>query len=67
MKKETKQAKKAGQAKTDETPAPQLIPQWVVQPYLYQALLLQWFETLHEGLKEIHSVLEKIEAKIAED
>jgi hypothetical protein len=49
-------------AATQEVSVP-TVPQWAVQPYLYQQLILQWFETIHQGLKEIHAVLEKIETQ----
>jgi hypothetical protein len=50
---------------TTKAPLP-IVPQWAVQPYLYQQLLLEWFETIHEGLKEIHTVLEGIASKMDE-
>lgn len=66
MKKPTKTQDKK---KAEKTEAPQqvVIPQWVLQPHLYQSLLLQWFETIHKDFQELGSILERIEKKISEE
>ena len=61
--KNTTRRKRQKVASPDEPIIP-VVPQWAVQPYLFQQILLKWFEVIYGGLKEIHEVLERIDEKL---
>ena len=66
MRKAAKAQDKAKQPKKGEEQVP-TVPVWVIQPHVYQQLILKWFETMHEDFKELGSILERIEAKMNEE